>query len=96
MIDTQCRGSLAGLTPEQAAKIVIAYEPVWAIGTGKNSYPGPGRGSACSHSCVAGPVVWQADGDGLRIQYGGSVKADNAAELLRQPNIDALWWVELR
>lgn len=88
VIDTQCRGSLSGLTPEQAAKIVIAYEPVWAIGTGKTASPAQAEEV---HAHIRGLLVelfGQSTADGLRIQYGGSVKADNAAELLRQPNID--------
>ena len=88
VIDTQCRGSLAALSPEQAAKLVIAYEPVWAIGTGKTASP---EQAEEVHAHIRGLLVelfGQATADGLRIQYGGSVKADNAAELLRQPNID--------
>ncbi len=88
VIDTQCRGSLAGLTPEQAAKIVIAYEPVWAIGTGKTATPAQAEEVHAHIRALLVQLFGKPTADGLRIQYGGSVKADNAAELLRQPNID--------
>jgi triosephosphate isomerase len=88
VIKTQFAGSLAGLSQEQMAKTVIAYEPVWAIGTGKVATPQQAeevhlalRKILCEqfNSEVAEKVV---------IQYGGSVKPENAAELLGQPNID--------
>ena len=88
VIDTQCRGSLAELSPEQAAKLVIAYEPVWAIGTGKTATPEQAEQVHAHIRALLVQLFGQATADGLRIQYGGSVKADNAAELLRQPNID--------
>ena len=88
VIDTQCRGSLAELTPEQAAKIVIAYEPVWAIGTGKTATPAQAEEVHAHIRALLTELFGKSTADGLRIQYGGSVKADNAAELLRQPNID--------
>ena len=88
IIDAQCRGSLAGLSPDQAAKLVIAYEPVWAIGTGKTATPDQAEQVHAHIRALLGQLFGQATADGLRIQYGGSVKADNAAELLRQPNID--------
>lgn len=88
VIEQQCRGSLAGLTTAQAAKLVVAYEPVWAIGTGKTATP---QQAEEVHAHIRG-LLEQSFGhtiaDGIRIQYGGSVKADNAAELLKQPNID--------
>ena len=88
VIDAQCRGSLAALQPEQAAKLVIAYEPVWAIGTGKTATPEQAEQVHAHIRALLVQLFGQATADGLRIQYGGSVKADNAAELLRQPNID--------
>ncbi len=88
VIDMQCRGSLAGLTPEQATKIVIAYEPVWAIGTGKTASPAQAEEVHAHIRALLVELFGQATADSLRIQYGGSVKADNAAQLLRQPNID--------
>lgn len=88
VIATQVRDSLAGLTPEQATDLVIAYEPVWAIGTGKTATP---EQAEEVHALIRG-LLAQLFGatvaDGIRIQYGGSVKPANAAELLGQPNID--------
>jgi triosephosphate isomerase len=83
----QVRGSLAGLTAEQVGGLVIAYEPVWAIGTGR---------AATAHDAqetialVRGTVAELAGGaaDTVRIQYGGSVKAGNVEELMAQPDVD--------
>ncbi len=88
VIDTQCRGSLAGLTPQQAGKLVLAYEPVWAIGTGKTATPAQAEEVHAFIRRLLTELFGAATAESLRIQYGGSVKADNAAELLRQPNID--------
>jgi triosephosphate isomerase len=88
VIERQCRGSLAGLSSEQGAKLVIAYEPVWAIGTGKTATPQQAEEVHAHIRQLLTQLFGKATADGLRIQYGGSVKADNAAELLRQPNID--------
>ena len=88
IIDQQCRGSLARLTVEQAAKLVIAYEPVWAIGTGKTATPQQAEEVHAHIRSLIEQLFDRQTADGVRIQYGGSVKADNAAELLHQPNID--------
>lgn len=88
VVRTQCEGSIGGLTEEQAAKIVIAYEPVWAIGTGKVATP---QQAEEVHSDLRSWLVSRYNAplaSQIRIQYGGSVKPDNAAELLAQPNID--------
>jgi triosephosphate isomerase len=81
-------GSLEGISPEQMAHIVVAYEPVWAIGTGKVASPAQAQEV---HAFIRG-VLKGAWGDGVaaatRIQYGGSVKADNVKELMAQPDID--------
>lgn len=88
VIESQLNGSLAGLTAEQAARIVLAYEPVWAIGTGKNATP------AQAQEVHADLRKWlvsrynQQLSNSIRILYGGSVKPDNAAELMAQPDID--------
>ena len=84
----QLGGSLAGLSAEQVGRIVIAYEPVWAIGTGVVATP------AQAEEVHADLRRWLAErynparAAEVRIQYGGSVTADNAASLLSQPNID--------
>ncbi len=84
----QCRGSLVGLTESQMSKTVLAYEPVWAIGTGKTATPAQAEEV---HADIRGLLVelfGAACAASTIIQYGGSVKADNARELLSQPNID--------
>ena len=88
VIREQFEGSLAGLSAAQASKIVIAYEPVWAIGTGKVATP---EQAEEVHADLRSLLEQRYNADvaaAVRIQYGGSVKADNAASLLGQPNID--------
>ena len=88
VVSSQVAGAITGVTNEQAARLVFAYEPVWAIGTGKvcdateaNRVCGIVRQTV--HSLYGAEVA-----DAVRIQYGGSMKPDNAAELLSQPHID--------
>jgi triosephosphate isomerase len=84
----QFTGGIAPLTPEQFAKIAIAYEPVWAIGTGKTATP---EMAADAHRILrekAAAAFGQAAADSLRILYGGSVKPDNVKSLMAQPQID--------
>ncbi|MEM7811400.1 MAG: triose-phosphate isomerase [Planctomycetota bacterium] len=88
VVETQLTGSLAGVTAEQMTAVTIAYEPVWAIGTGKTATPEQAQEV---HAFVRGKMAdaYGADvADAVRIQYGGSVKPANAAELLGQPDID--------
>ncbi|BDC51142.1 triosephosphate isomerase [Bryobacterales bacterium F-183] len=88
VLRTQFDGGIAGLTAEQFAKIVIAYEPVWAIGTGKTATP---EMAADAHRVLRGLVSakFGADaGAAIRILYGGSVKPDNVKGLMAQPEID--------
>lgn len=88
VVAEQVRGSLAGVSASDAPTVVLAYEPVWAIGTGRTASP---EQAEAVHAMIRelltemyGAVVAQQ----MRIQYGGSVKPGNAAELLGQPNID--------
>lgn len=88
VIETQVRGSLAGLTPRQLVDSVIAYEPVWAIGTGVTASPEQAQEV---HAFIRGVLADMADeavAQSVRIQYGGSVKPGNAKELFSLPDID--------
>jgi len=88
VVKRQVEGALAGLKADDMACLTIAYEPVWAIGTGLTATP---RQAQDVHALIRGLVRTRfgADvADALRIQYGGSVKADNARELMSQPDID--------
>ncbi|MEM7626940.1 MAG: triose-phosphate isomerase [Planctomycetota bacterium] len=83
-----CYG-LAGVTAEQMARVTIAYEPVWAIGTGKTATPEDAQAAhAAIRGCLSGIYSGTEVAAQTRIQYGGSMKPGNAAELLAQPDID--------
>jgi triosephosphate isomerase len=88
VLDAQLSGSLAGLKPENLAKIVVAYEPVWAIGTGKNATPEQAQAAHAFIRGRIGQLFGEKVAAGLLIQYGGSVKPVNAASLLGQPDVD--------
>ena len=80
---------LTGIDPGKAARIVVAYEPVWAIGTGKASSPDAANAVLADHIRPALTELFGADtAQAIRIQYGGSVKPENAAEFFNQPDID--------
>ncbi len=81
----QVRAGLAQVSPDEQDAIAIAYEPIWAIGTGRVASPQQAE-EACAH--VRSVAAERFDGDGLRVLYGGSVSPDNAAELFAQPNVD--------
>lgn len=84
----QTRGVLAGIEAAQAATIVIAYEPVWAIGTGKTATP---QIAAEAHGVIRGEVaqlLGKGTADAMRILYGGSVKPENAPALMAEEEID--------
>ena len=88
ILDTQIRGSLAGLSAKDLGEIVLAYEPVWAIGTGRTATP---EQAQSAHAFIRKTIeaVWdKPTADKVRIQYGGSVKPGNTAELMSQPDID--------
>jgi len=88
VVETQVRGSLAGLTAEQVERTVLAYEPVWAIGTGKTATSAQAQEVHAFIRGVLAAMHGEAVAKRVRIQYGGSVKANNARELLGQPDID--------
>jgi len=89
VVSRQVRADLEGLNQEQAERVVIAYEPVWAIGTGLAATP---EGANTVHRDVIRPILrdmfGETIGDGMRILYGGSVNPGNAAELFGQSDID--------
>ncbi|MGH9600291.1 MAG: triose-phosphate isomerase [Terracidiphilus sp.] len=88
VLKTQITGGFAGITPEAAATIVIAYEPVWAIGTGRTATP---EIAADAHRIIRTEVarlLGAEIADKMRILYGGSVKPDNATALISQEEID--------
>jgi len=87
-VEGQLRAGLSGLSAEQIAKTVLAYEPVWAIGTGVNATPGQ---AAEVHGYLRGLVSELASKEvaqTVRILYGGSVKAENAEALMAEPEVD--------
>lgn len=88
VVRDQLRGSLAGLTVEQMSKVILAYEPVWAIGTGKTASPAQAEEVHADIRALLVELFGETTASKTIIQYGGSVKADNAMELLSQPNID--------
>ncbi|MCO5050942.1 MAG: triose-phosphate isomerase [Verrucomicrobiae bacterium] len=88
VLAAQVTGSLAGLTQEQMLETVLAYEPVWAIGTGKTATT---QQAQEAHAFIRGLLVKRFDeatARKVRIQYGGSVKPNNARELMSQPDVD--------
>ncbi|MBI4894111.1 MAG: triose-phosphate isomerase [Acidobacteria bacterium] len=88
VLSTQFTGGIAGLSAEEFAKIVIAYEPVWAIGTGKVATPEIAEDAhKVLRACVEAKFG-KAGADAVRILYGGSVKPDNVKGLMAQPDID--------
>lgn len=88
VIRRQFDGSLAGLAADKMEKIVIAYEPVWAIGTGKVATPQQAEDVHLDLRKIMEERYNRTVAQSVRIQYGGSVKPENAAELLGQPDID--------
>jgi triosephosphate isomerase len=84
----QIDGVLAGLTAEQVAGLVIAYEPVWAIGTGEVATPADAQEVCGAIRGRVSELVGAKAAAGVRIQYGGSVKASNVVEIMAQPDVD--------
>jgi triosephosphate isomerase (TIM) len=88
VLETQIVEGLAGFGDKELADIIIAYEPVWAIGTGKTASPAQAEEAHQWIRKVLGTKFSQTAAEKMRIQYGGSVKAENAKELLSKPDID--------
>jgi triosephosphate isomerase len=88
ILSTQLRGSLAGLNPKELQETVIAYEPIWAIGTGRNATPQQAQEAHAFIRHILGEMTDENTAERVRIQYGGSVKPENARELMSQPDID--------
>lgn len=84
----QLRAGLAGLNPEQVAGMVIAYEPIWAIGTGRTATSDDAQAVCAAVRAEVAAAFGAPAGDAVRVQYGGSVKSSNIAELMAQPDID--------
>lgn len=88
VVEKQLRGSLAGLSTREWLDVIVAYEPVWAIGTGRTASPEQAQDV---HAFIRGIIKSMADeavSQAVRIQYGGSMKPSNARELMGQPDID--------
>ena len=88
VLATQIRGGLANVSAEDAAKIVIAYEPVWAIGTGKTATPEMAQAAHAFIRADLAAMFGAETAEAMRIQYGGSMKPANAKELVAQKDID--------
>jgi len=85
---TQLRAALDGVKPEQAKEIVIAYEPVWAIGTGEVATPEDAQEVCAALRTTLAELYGDEVAEAVRIQYGGSVKSANVAGIMAQPDVD--------
>ena len=88
VLERQLRGGLAGLDPKMLMDTILVYEPVWAIGTGRTASPEQAQAAHAFIRKVLAEISDSATADKVRIQYGGSVKPGNTAELMTQPDID--------
>jgi triosephosphate isomerase len=88
VLETQVRGSLGGLSKDQMVETVVAYEPVWAIGTGKTATTQQAQDAHAFIRGVLAKMFDEATAKKVRIQYGGSVKPTNAKELMSQADVD--------
>ena len=88
VVRTQLRGGLKDISGDQMADVVIAYEPVWAIGTGKTATPQQAQEVHAAIRKLVGEMYGNDVADSVCIQYGGSVKPDNVKTLMAQPDID--------
>jgi triosephosphate isomerase len=88
VLSRQITADFANLTKEQVLKTVIAYEPIWAIGTGRTASPEQADDACCFIRDVIGKLFGSSVAEQIRILYGGSVKPSNVKELMEKPNID--------
>jgi len=88
VVGGQIRGCLAGLSPEDMERLVIAYEPVWAIGTGKTATPQIAEAMHGEIRAVVEDMFGGETAEAVRIQYGGSVNPENVDVLMTEPDID--------
>ena len=88
VVEKQVKGGLANLSKDEISKIILAYEPVWAIGTGKTATPGQAQDVHAFIRLAIEKIADKKVADSIIIQYGGSMKPENAKELLTQPDID--------
>jgi triosephosphate isomerase len=88
VLDRQIRSALKDVSPEDMARVVVAYEPVWAIGTGETASPDQAQDAHRFIRELIQQLFDESVAQALRIQYGGSVKPNNADELLAQPDVD--------
>lgn len=88
IVVAQVRADLAGVSAEQMSNVVIAYEPIWAIGTGDTATPADAQAMHATIRATLADLFGDDVAQAVRIQYGGSVKPDNVDELMSQPDID--------
>ena len=88
VVDRQITGALSNVTAGQLAKLVVAYEPIWAIGTGRTATPAQAQEVHQAIRAKLGKLFGNDDAAGVRILYGGSVKPDNVDSLMAEPDID--------
>ncbi|MBI5646412.1 MAG: triose-phosphate isomerase [Ignavibacteriae bacterium] len=88
IVERQLLGAFSEVSPDDAARCIVAYEPVWAIGTGRNATPGQAQDVHAFLRSVLSRVYGHETAAGIILQYGGSMKPDNAFELLSQPDVD--------
>lgn len=88
VVRDHCEGSLSGLSAEEVGKVVLAYEPVWAIGTGKTATPEQAQEVHVFIRQLLGKMFNEETAGSVRIQYGGSVTPDNIVSLMAQADID--------
>jgi triosephosphate isomerase (TIM) len=87
-VDRQVRAGIAGLSSEQVGAMVIAYEPIWAIGTGRTALPNDAQEVCAQIRGIVADVAGEDAAGSVRVQYGGSVKPENTAALMACPDID--------